>query len=335
MTTSIENGVQQLAMCYQNTQDGDERKKILGWLPSTDYTDRQNALQRERHEGTGQWFLDTVEFRNWLHQKGSILFCPGMPGAGKSHTASLVIHHLQTSKHSESIPGLAYIYCEYTQQHTREALLTSLLEQLARPQHPLPVQLITLYEIHGEKRTQPLVNELWAALRDIASIYERCFIVVDGLDECTDDEGVRDFLLETLIKLQRSSDVNILATSRDIQHIQYYFKDCSQIRIKAQDNDIGQYLDHRIPRVLPLLADNLGLCRKIKAVIMTAASRMFLLAILHVTSLKGKVNVKAIEDALAELESGGSSLIAAYDKTIKIIESQKEGYQKLAKDTLS
>jgi ankyrin repeat protein len=56
---------------------------------------------------------------------------------------------------------------------------------------------------------------------------------------------------------------------------------------------------------------------------------------LHVNSLKGKVNVKAIDDALAEVMSGGSSLIAAYDKTMKMIQSQGDEYGKLAKHALS
>jgi ankyrin repeat protein len=61
----------------------------------------------------------------------------------------------------------------------------------------------------------------------------------------------------------------------------------------------------------------------------------FLLAMLHVTSLRGKTNVKAIENALAELKTSGSSLIGAYDKTMKMIESQEEGYRRLAKEALS
>jgi hypothetical protein len=56
---------------------------------------------------------------------------------------------------------------------------------------------------------------------------------------------------------------------------------------------------------------------------------------LQVTSLKGKANAKAIEDALAEISSGDNSLIGAYDKTMKMIEFQDEGYRKLAKRTLS
>jgi ankyrin repeat protein len=56
---------------------------------------------------------------------------------------------------------------------------------------------------------------------------------------------------------------------------------------------------------------------------------------LHVNSLKGKINAKAIEDALTEIRSGGNSLVGAYDKTMRMIESQVKGHRKLAMHTLA
>jgi hypothetical protein len=250
---------------------------LLNWIPSNDYSARQNALQQEIQDGTGQWFLNNPVFRVWLRQRGAILFCPGMPGAGKTHIAALAIHHLQHLHPFDPTPGLAYIYCEYTQQLTRETVLGSLLEQLARLLHPLPTHLYTLYQKHKEKKTQPSIDELRAVLRDIAAAFERSFIVVDGLDECTDDEGIRTFLLEVLIDLQQSAGVNILAMSRYIQHIQDMFntRECLEIHIRASDHDIGMYLDQRIPLILQLLADSPGLCRRIKDVIMAVADGMY------------------------------------------------------------
>jgi Cdc6-like AAA superfamily ATPase len=225
----------------------------------------------------------------WLQRKGGILYCPGMPGAGKTHIASLAIYYLQSSKPFHSTPGLAYIYCEYTHQLTRDTLLGSLLEQLARVLHPLPNQLITLHENHKSNRTQPSVNELQKVLQEIASSSERCFIIVDGLDECANDEGMRSFFLETLAELQQSSDANILIMSRDIQHIENYFQaeNRLQIEIKAPDDDIRKYLDHRIPRVLPFLASNPALCRNMKAAIMEAAGGMYVIVRVSSSSISG------------------------------------------------
>jgi hypothetical protein len=49
-----------------------------------------------------------------------------------------------------------------------------------------------------------------------------------------------------------------------------------KIKITAQDHDLGLYLDHRIPIVLQLLAGDLNLIQKIKAVLMAVADGMYI-----------------------------------------------------------
>jgi hypothetical protein len=253
------------------------RKDVPDWIPSTDYAARQNTLQRRIQEGTGQWFLNTANFCTWLYQQGGMLFCPGIPGAGKTHIVSIAIHYLQRCNPFDTKPGLAYIYCEYTQQLTREILLGSLLAQLAQMLLCLPTELTDLFESHRESRTQPSVYELQTLLHHVVSRLERCFIVVDGLDECTDDDGVRSFLLKTLTELRQVSGASVLIMSRDIHHIRNHFRadSCLEIEVKAPDHDIGMYLSRQIPRVLPLLADDSHLCQKIRAVIMSGAGGMY------------------------------------------------------------
>jgi hypothetical protein len=202
-----------------------------------------------------------------------------MPGAGKTHIASLVIKHLQRLLPLHPTPGLAYIYCDYTHQLTRETLLGSLLEQLARMMHPLPAQLSALFKKHQDHKTQPSEEELQEVLYGIVSGFERCFIVVDGLDECTDGEGMKKFLLETLTTLRKSSGASILTMTRDIWHIRAHFRreECWEINVRASDHDVGVYLRQRIPCVLPLLADDTGLCQQIEAVIRASAGGMYMI----------------------------------------------------------
>lgn len=81
--------------------------------------------------------------------------------------------------------GLAYISCNY-RQHNSQALadlISSLLKQLAQSQRPFPTLLKQLYKKHESSKTQPSMKELKATLYHVALSYERCFIVVDGLDE--------------------------------------------------------------------------------------------------------------------------------------------------------
>jgi ankyrin repeat protein len=61
----------------------------------------------------------------------------------------------------------------------------------------------------------------------------------------------------------------------------------------------------------------------------------FLVAMLHVTSLKGKVNVKQIKEALHDMSSGGDALLKAYEKSMEMIQSQEKDSRSLAMTTLA
>lgn len=56
---------------------------------------------------------------------------------------------------------------------------------------------------------------------------------------------------------------------------------------------------------------------------------------LHVTSLKGKVNIKQIKEALHDMSAGGDALLKAYEKSMEMIQSQEAETRSLAMTTLS
>jgi hypothetical protein len=88
----------------------------------------------------------------------------------------------------------------------------------------------------------------------VINSFERCFIVVDGLDECHEKDGFRDELLLTLKELQKRTKANVLATSRGgIPRILEHFEEVPQVHIQASNSDIDLYLDDQIPRILPIL----------------------------------------------------------------------------------
>lgn len=118
-----------------------------------------------RQEGTGQWFLDAPEFRKWLHTLKETLFCPGIPGAGKTMTAAVAIDHLWNNHLFKAAPGdavgVAYVYCNYKTQSNQNAaaLLAALIRQLvqARPSITEPVE--SLHEKHSKKEPNHPLNK--------------------------------------------------------------------------------------------------------------------------------------------------------------------------------
>ena len=77
-------GVDRLNQRQDNREYHEEQRAIVDWLTSIDYAAQQGDFISRRQDGTEVWLLDSDEFHGWLNQKQQTLFCPGIPGAGKT-----------------------------------------------------------------------------------------------------------------------------------------------------------------------------------------------------------------------------------------------------------
>jgi hypothetical protein len=123
-------------------QDDQERGTILDWLTPIDYASQQSDIIGRRQEGTGQWLLNSDEFKNRVNHSNQTLFCPGIPGAGKTMITAIVADYLCTKFQNDASVGIAYLYCNYQPQQEQkpEDLLSSLLKQLAQEQPVVPTE---------------------------------------------------------------------------------------------------------------------------------------------------------------------------------------------------
>ena len=111
------------------------------------YVELQSDIFRKRQRGTGEWFLKSPPFIEWLEGKKKTLFCPGIPGTGKTMIAAIAVNHLKTS-FADDKTGRAFLYCIYKRQDNQEVddLLASLLGQLAVCQSMVPKSIHQLYD---------------------------------------------------------------------------------------------------------------------------------------------------------------------------------------------
>jgi Cdc6-like AAA superfamily ATPase len=231
----------------------EEYQIILDWLTPIDYGSQQSDFMRRRQEGTGQWLLSSNEFQGWLNQSKQTLFCPGIPGAGKTMITSIVVDHLCTMFQNEANVGIAYLYCNFRrqQEETSEALLLSLLKQLIqdRPSVSVPESVKNLYERHKHKRTRPSPDEISKALHSVVTGYSLVFIIVDALDECQVSDGGRRKFLSEIFELQTKTGASFFATSRFIPEIVRDFEGSPSLEIRASDEDVRSYLKGDISRL--------------------------------------------------------------------------------------
>lgn len=228
-------------------QDDQKRQAILDWLTPDDYESQQHSLIKNRQEGTGQWFLQSPEFQVWLVNSGQTLFCPGIPGAGKTIMSAIVVDHLLTKFQHDPHTGIAYIYCNFRRQNdqTAEKLLANLLKQLAQKQSSLPRTVYDLFEEHGKSGTLPSLHQITAALQSTAAVFERTFFVIDAIDECRYISQAEK-LLDVLFTLQTEIGANIFATSKFTSYIDRRFDVCATVEIFVQDEDVLAYLNGQL-----------------------------------------------------------------------------------------
>jgi len=238
----------------QQYQDNAKHSKMAKWLSPTDYPAQQSDIIRRKQEGTGQWFLDAPEFASWLGRPKGTLFCPGIPGAGKTMVAAIAIDHLLTSVQSSSV-GVVYVYCNHKDQGTQDTpgLLAALVKQLVqtRPLAAEPVE--RLHKQHSDRGAKPTLDELFNTLKEMLTKYSTVYIVVDALDECRDSDGTRRQFLARLRDLQTGQDIRLMATARFIPEIEDGFRTATKLEVRASDEDVRRFVAgqmYRLPRCI-------------------------------------------------------------------------------------
>ena len=269
-------GVDLLLERQDNRERREEHQTIVGWLTPIDYASQQSDFTSRRQEGTGQWLLDSDEFQRWLSQKQQTLFCPGIPGAGKTMITSIVVDNLCARFGNDGSTGIAYLYCNFRQQQDQKPanLLASLLGQFSRGQPSLSNSVKSLYERYKVKQAPPSFDEISHVLQSIMASYSSTFVVIDALDECgNSDGGCRQFLAE-IFKLQAKTGASLFATSRFIPDIVEEFKGNPSLEIRADDGDVRRYLDGHMSQLRPFVSRKLDLQEEIKTEIVKAVDGM-------------------------------------------------------------
>jgi Cdc6-like AAA superfamily ATPase len=195
------------------------------------------TISDRAEKGSGQWFLDSAEFLKWKVCPDAQLWCYGIPGAGKTVIASIVVNHLRQTRSEDQRDeiGIAVLYLKYNApDQTINCLLGSLIRQLVQESKSFPRELVELYEQHRGRNTFLSHTELVAVLQSTVDTLDQLFFVVDGLDECA--EELRWDLIDELDRLK--GKLRLLVTSRYQNSIDDELATFSRVEIKANRADI-------------------------------------------------------------------------------------------------
>ncbi|KAI1876773.1 uncharacterized protein JN550_000845 [Neoarthrinium moseri] len=313
-------------------QDEEKNKAILNWLAPADFATQQSDLIKRRQAGTGQWLLDSPEYAKWSTSKGELLFCHGIPGAGKTMLSSIVVDSLQKRCYANTDVALCYFYCDFRRQEEQllEKIVLSLLRQLGQAMSPLPTCFTELFDRYKTNGTRPTFEDALRTFRSVTASFSTVFVVVDALDECQSSNGCQRQLVSELIDFNHVAGANILVTSRPLPHITQRFPDFASVEILASGEDIKKYVEGNMQDLPGFVSRNLELQSEITNGIIKAVHGMFLLAKLHLDSLKGKRSARDLRKTLASLTGGDDAYTKAYSNTMDRIRGQLKEQEELA-----
>lgn len=267
-----------------------------------------------RHDSFKGWVDDTRSALLWIH---------GKHGSGKSHLAARVIEELHALTAETPDSTVAFVYCTSNPSSSTgmrlNSMLGSLFVQLCRN---LPrdeeVDFFIPREGGYSTRDSPRRNELKGGIVKLVSKFRPCFIVVDGLDECSQWESIHfrefcSFIAE--LSKQAESSTKVLVLSRpNYPDIEKALADSVKIQVDSgfNSNDIQNYISKRVSEIRPdqTEEESEGL-EEIKKLLLDQSDGMFLWARLKINDLEG-----SMEDMKEALETSSENLDDIYRKKL-------------------
>ena len=329
--SEVQKTEQKARLKQQGLEDLKQAKgRFLEWLkhfPTHEILDR---TQREKLEGTCEWISDDQLLSTWLRGQrqgtsrltSSMLWMSGGAGSGKTVLSAHIISQVQ------HIHPTAYFFCKSDDPRTQTtvAILQNWIWQLVHQSPVLPPSVTA----PSDEYQSPSITALTATILGLQQHLKRTYLIVDGLDECTDNP--REFLVccQTL-----SQKWSVMVVSRDVPNIRQVLEqgNVEHKLLTSQDNsmdinamavhkaisvedtaeDIDRFINQRTER----LATSKGwqvLERRIAGVLSTTAEGMFLWVRLVLDFLFEDATLEGdVEDILSSIPS---DLYGFYDQIL-------------------
>ncbi|KAK7413685.1 hypothetical protein QQX98_007467 [Neonectria punicea] len=220
------------------------RKEVINFflrVKPQDYLDISSEL---RHKATGSWLTNSdATFAKWKDGSNSKLWLSGIPGSGKTVLCGLVIETVLLQ--SDESTAVSYAFCDYKNPDTYlpENIIAALAVQLAQQSEDAFDLLEEYFDIlHPENQLQmqPKREDLLDLMQSMADVYDKVFVVVDGLDECGDHVSQMTQSLKSLA--DRSETISAAFFSRKEEEIREKLEgEFEHIEVAAHTKDLEDY----------------------------------------------------------------------------------------------
>ncbi|KAI1105307.1 ankyrin [Jackrogersella minutella] len=334
-TKVIDDGVKALNSHAEEEMLQGKMDRVVQHFAPVSFSEKHGNVLQQRQDGTGQWFIESPEFQDWIQSAGGTLWCSGAPGAGKTVMASTMIEHLREKVRESETSSLAFVYCDYRQRQDQKAtiLLGNIWAQLFRRRGPTPTEIEQLFgEMLARLDFTPTKTQMINLIRDELTNgnLKRIYIVVDALDECS-DENERNGFIDSLHSLQPVA--NVLVTSRTTHLDNGGLSDVRAVRFTPTNEDMSAYIHARIresKKISGYVERKPELVDDIRRIVIDRANGMFLLCRMHLDSLSRSITLKDIKRELSRIPKGENVVKDTYDQAMARIRDQGVNIEEFA-----
>ncbi len=317
-------------------QQRSRKQELLHWLwPQRNNINWDDDLHKhsDAAEDTCTWLPRTDDFELWLgDHESSLVWLHGMQGSGKSTLAAYLVDFLRLSG-----KNLAFFFCRETLHSPIIRLAALAYQLLQRLPDDLVVQILSSAYA---KTSSPTISTLKTAkdvLRDTLNVSSPCYIVVDALDECSDnrDHADKREFVKVLLDMAREVPfgLKLFCTSREDSLVRYLMTNSQSkvvnIHLTADliANDIATMIESEIEVTpeLRLKLDNTELRRYVVSQLQASSQGMFLLPKMMLKDLAAAEKMKEIYDFF---EDPPTSLSSYYISILNKIGSRRMGLHK-------
>ncbi|KIW70313.1 hypothetical protein, variant [Phialophora macrospora] len=317
--------------------------KTLSQLSDLDLNSKHARLRKDRFFSNKLWILEEKEFKEWWSSKEkTLLWCHGPPGAGKSFLFSSILDSIRSrSAHPDQKTldkklGVAYVYCETSQQETQTAvqIFRSIIRQLveldmsSRPDFDSALSLVKRFLSQQDGSVTMTTRSLAGLLSSVMKRFDETIVLIDALDECAYRVNGFPNRQDLIDRLTEVPKLKLLITSRDSPS-DNVLKNAKVIEIRPKPADVDEYVASRLKGSEAGLDQSKDLQRKIKDAIGARYSALFILLHLFLNTICELPSIGAVEKVLA---GPPLTLNEFYNKAIERIE--RGGRAEIAKRTL-
>ena len=270
-------------------------------MSAPDPSVNQNAASKKCQKDTGGWLLTNPAYLDWRDRSDSFLWLQGFAGCGKTILCSTVINDMKQYTASRGQDVLAFYYFDFTNRVKTKTLscLRSILLQLVERAGDTTI-LEALHRAYA--MGTPPIQEFLEVLKSILCTQSRVYIVVDALDECTDQEEL--FALVNSIRDWNLDCLSILVTSRDEPDIRECLHPAPgqeiDLRNPASENDVRLFIEETL-RKDERLQDWSDIFPEIEEALTNGAQGMFRWVDCQLQTLRGCPSRAKVRKALKDL----------------------------------